>query len=405
MAVGEEMKKETMEEIRAQISRELTEHIIPFWMGLRDDEHGGYYGLVNYDLTVDRRAEKGCILNSRILWFFSNAYLKLRDEKLLAEAEHAYRFLRDCCEDKEKGGVFWSVTYDGRVLDGTKHTYNQAFAVYALSSFYRASGRQEALQLAQELFDLIENTCTDAYGYLESFDRNWVLEDNDKLSENGLLADKTMNTLLHVLEAYTELYLAAPTGKVGTALRRILRTFREKVYHPQKHRLEVFFDEKLNTISDLYSYGHDIEASWLLDRACDVLQDAAVTSETKEYTTKLAQEVYREALSRSEDLSGVHTAMNNECFKGIVDTTRVWWVQAEAMVGFHNCYEKTGDARYQEITAELWEYIKACIIDKREGSEWFWDVNKNGIPESRKPIVEPWKCPYHNVRMCLMLGA
>ncbi len=392
MAIGEE------------ISKELTQHIIPFWMGLRDDVHGGYYGLVNYDLSIDRKAEKGCILNSRILWFFANAYRKLRDERLLAEADHAYRFLRDFCEDREKGGVFWSVTYDGTVLDDTKHTYNQAFAVYALSSYYRAGGPKEALQLARDLFDRIESVCTDEWGYREAFTADWKPVDNDKLSENGLLADKTMNTLLHVLEAYTELYLADPSEEVANALRKILGIFRDKVYNPRTHRLEVFFDAQMHTLSDLYSYGHDIEASWLLDRACDALQDAEVTAVTEEYTTRLAEEVYREALDQAMDAGGVHIAMNNECFHGRVDTTRVWWVQAEAMVGFRNCYRKTGDVKYEKITEELWEYIKACIIDRREGSEWFWDVARNGMPESRKPIVEPWKCPYHNGRMSLILG-
>ena len=394
-------------DFRKEVRTELVQRIVPFWMKLRDDEHGGYYGYMDFNLNVDQTYEKGCILNSRILWFFANAYLNLKDKKLLAEADHAYQFMRNYCEDKENGGVFWSVTYDGKVADSTKHTYNQAFAIYALSSYYAASGCEEALGFAHKLFHIIETTCTDSFGYLESFTGDWKPEDNDKLSENGLLADKTMNTLLHVLEAYTELYRVAPSMEVGNALRKILIAFKEKVYNPQTHRLEVFFDEKMNTISDLYSYGHDIEASWLLDRACDVLKDAQITAETKAYTTEIAAEVYKEALDQgnASGRGAGATAMNNECFKGEVDTTRVWWVQAEAMVGFYNCYQKTGDEKYKKITEDLWEYIKEYIIDSREGSEWFWDLNRAGEPESRKPIVEPWKCPYHNGRMCLILGS
>lgn len=376
-----------------EVRKELTDRIIPFWKQLRDDEHGGYYGYMDFDLNVDKQYEKGCILNSRILWFFSNAYMTLKDKTLLSEADHAYRFMRDCCEDKEFGGVFWSVTYDGKPSDTTKHTYNQAFAIYALSSYYAASNDKSALDFAMDLFNRIETTCTDSYGYLESFNRKWELEDNDKLSENGLLADKTMNTLLHVLEAYTELYRVNKDGRVKEALIRILETFKNQVYNEKTNRLEVFFDEKMNTISDLYSYGHDIEASWLLDRACTVLGDADMTAMTHEYTNKLAAEVYKEALANG--------AMNNECFKGVVDTTRVWWVQAEAMVGFYNCYEKTGEEKYKDITEQLWVYIKKYIIDKRAGSEWFWDLDKDGEPVSKKPIVEPWKCPYHNGRMCM----
>lgn len=376
-----------------EVRRELTDRIIPFWKRLRDDEHGGYYGYMDFDLKVDKEYEKGCILNSRILWFFANAYMTLKDKSLLAEAAHAYSFMRDCCEDKEYGGVFWSVTYDGLPLDTTKHIYNQAFAIYALSSYYAASNDSSALEFAMSLFEKIETIGTDSYGYLESFNRKWELEDNDKLSENGLLADKTMNTLLHVLEAYTELYRVNKDEKVRSALVKILDAFRNQVYNEKTNRLEVFFDEKMNTISDLYSYGHDIEASWLLDRAATVLSDDKIKADTNAYTNKLVAEVYNEALADG--------AMNNECFKGVVDTTRVWWGQAEAMVGFCNCYEKTGEEKYKDITEQLWDYIKNYIIDKREGSEWFWDLDKDNNPVSRKPIVEPWKCPYHNGRMCM----
>ncbi len=376
-----------------EVRKELTDRIIPFWKQLRDDEHGGYYGYMDFDLNVDKCYEKGCILNSRILWFFSNAYMTLKDKTLLSEADHAYKFMRDCCEDKEFGGVFWSVSYDGKPLDTTKHIYNQAFAIYALSSYYAASNDGGALEFAMALFEKIETIGTDSYGYLESFNKKWELEDNDKLSENGLLADKTMNTLLHVLEAYTELYRVNKDEKVKAALVKILDAFRNQVYNEKTNRLEVFFDEKMNTISDLYSYGHDIEASWLLDRACTVLSDEKITAETHEYTNALVAEVYKEALDNG--------AMNNECFKGVVDTTRVWWVQAEAMVGFYNCYEKTKEEKYKDITEQLWEYIKKYIIDKRAGSEWFWDLDKDGNPVSKKPIVEPWKCPYHNGRMCM----
>lgn len=376
-----------------EVRRELTDKIIPFWKRLRDDEHGGYYGYMDFDLKVDKEFEKGCILNSRILWFFANAYMTLKDKSLLAEAAHAYSFMREYCEDKEYGGVFWSVTYDGLPLDTTKHIYNQAFAIYALSSYYAASNDISALDFAMSLFEKIETIGTDSYGYLESFNRKWELEDNDKLSENGLLADKTMNTLLHVLEAYTELYRVNKDERVKKALIKILDAFRNQVFNEETHRLEVFFDEKMNTISDLYSYGHDIEASWLLDRAATVLADEKIKAATNAYTNELVAEVYKEALSDG--------AMNNECFKGVVDTTRVWWVQAEAMVGFYNCYEKTGITEYKDITEKLWIYIKEHIIDKRQGSEWFWDLDKDNNPVSRKPIVEPWKCPYHNGRMCM----
>lgn len=381
--------------ITTELKSQIEQKIIPYWKNLRDDSYGGYYGLVDFDLQVDHKAVKGCILNSRILWFFSSAYLLLRDPSLLNEAQHAYEFLQCTFLDRQYGGVYWSATCDGKIEDGTKHTYNQAFAVYALSAFYQASGQKEALDTAFQLFDRIEQTCTDSYGYLEAFDHDWKPKSNEKLSENGLLADKTMNTLLHVLEAYTELYRVSQAEQVRQCLVRILHIFHEKVYNPEKCQLEVFFNEKMHTISDLNSYGHDIEASWLLDRACEVLGDVALTEETLQYTTCLAEAVSQRAID--------HGAMNNECFHGVVDTTRVWWVQAEAMVGFYQMFQKTGEERYKVRTEQLWEYIKKYVIDPRSGSEWFWDVNRDGQPVSRKPITEPWKCPYHNGRMCMEL--
>ena len=217
-----------------------------------------------------------------------------------------------------------------------------------------------------------------------------------------------MNTLLHVLEAYTELYRVSGDEKVKEALYRSLRIFREKVYREDTQQLEVFFDTEMRTISDLYSYGHDIEASWLLDRAVQMLRDgkqesldeqnAELLAETSEYTTRIAERIAERALC---DVSMNQEAMNNECFLGVVDTTHVWWVQAEAMVGFYNCYQKTGNSRFLEITEHIWNYIKEYVIDEREGAEWYWDLDKSGKPVSRKPIAEPWKCPYHNGRMCM----
>ena len=207
---------ETLESMRGEVKTELLTHIIPFWRALRDDTYGGYYGWLSYDLALDQKAEKGCILNSRITWFFSNAYTAYRKglfteedcrsagytgEALLEEAKHGYVFLKEHCIDREYGGIYWSLNYDGTPLDTTKHTYNQAFCIYAMSSYYEASHDEEALALAKQLFSLIEEKCTDEVGYLEAFTREFQPESNEKLSENGVLADKTMNTLLHVFEA------------------------------------------------------------------------------------------------------------------------------------------------------------------------------------------------------------
>lgn len=376
---------------QTEIKAHLIKDLIPFWQGLEDHENGGFYGYLDYDLKLDKKAVKGCILNSRILWFFSNAYLLLKEESLLESARHAFEFLKNHCVDSTYGGVFWSLTYDGKPEDTTKHTYNQAFSIYALSSYYDASKDEEALKLAKELYQLVETKCRDEYGYLEAFTREFKPEENDKLSENGVIAEKTMNTLLHVFEAYTEFYRVTKEAAVAEHLKFMLDVFADKVYNSEIGRQEVFFDKTWNTLIDLYSYGHDIETAWLIDRGLEVLDDESYTKKLSPITKTITENIYQRAY--------IDHSLVNEAENGVVDTTRVWWVQAEAVVGFLNGYQKQGKQEYLEAAEDIWNYIKTYVIDKRNGSEWFWSVNKDHQP-NQKPIVEPWKCPYHNGRMC-----
>ena len=379
----------------AQAAQAMLENsIVPFWLNLRDEEYGGFYGYMDYDLKLDKTAEKGCILNSRILWFFSAAARVTGRADLRAAADHAYRFMTEHCVDGENGGVYWSVTYDGKPLDTTKHTYNQAFAIYALSAYYRLTGEPKALALANELFHTIESHCTDAGGYLEAFTVDWKPESNEKLSENGVMATRTMNTLLHVFEGYSGLYEASHEEEVRTALLRILDIYAEKVYSPDLHRQLVFFDHEYNSLIDLYSYGHDIESSWLIDWGAGLLGDAELTRSIAAIDSDLAANVYKTAYTKH--------SLANECERGKVDTTRVWWVQAESVLGFVNEFAKSGDPKYADAAADIYHFICDKMVDHRPGGEWFWQTDENGVP-SHKPIVEPWKCPYHNGRMCLEL--
>ncbi len=378
-----------VQEIRGHLERD----IIPFWKSLRDEIFGGFYGEMDYNLMLDRKADKGCILNSRILWFFSNAYITLGEAECLDYARHAYEFLRDVFYDRENGGVFWSVTYDGIPADDSKHTYNQAFAVYGLASYYDATGDQEALSLAYALTDKLEKECRDQEGYLEAFDRQFYPASNEKLSENGVLAERTMNTLLHVLEAYTELYRVDGSGVIADKIRWLLDIFADKIYSPKERRLEVFFDLSYHSLIDLNSYGHDIEASWLMDRAAEILKDTIYILKIKRITADLADHIHSTAMDGN--------SLFNECEKDKVDTKKVWWVQAEALVGFLNGFQKNPERTdYLESVGRIWDYIKTHMIDPRKGSEWFYELQQDGTPIKTREIVGPWKCPYHNGRMC-----
>ncbi len=375
-----------------EVRSELINHIIPFWSNLRDNENGGFYGFMDCNLNLDKNGEKGVILASRILWFFSNCYLTLGDEKCLDNARHCYEFMVNYCVDKEFGGVYWSMNADGSVKDSMKHTYCQAFFIYALSSYYDASKDESALNLALRLFETVEEKCTDDVAYLEAMSREWKIIENDALSENGLMADKTMNTTLHLLEAYTELYRVHKDERVLERLKFQINIFLDKIFYEVDNRLLVFFDKNLDVIGDIHSYGHDIEATWLIDRACEVIGDAGLTAKVKAMNEKIVKNI--------ADIAFENGALNNERENDKINKIRVWWVQAESVVGFLNGYEKYGEKRYLEIAEAVWEYIKAELIDTREGGEWHSQIEEDGKP-STNPVVDPWKCPYHNGRMCL----
>ncbi len=391
------------------MKKHLLETIIPFWKGLRDDDYGGYYGWLSYDLELNKRAEKGCILNSRITWFFSNVYLLykkgiLTDGDFIKygytaldikdEAKHAFNFLYGKCIDKKYGGVYWSLNYDGTPADTTKHTYNQAFCIYALASYYDALGDRQALELAKRLVGIIEDNCADEKGYLEAQTVDFKPESNEKLSENGVMADRTMNTLLHVFEAYSELYRVTSEPYVGERLEWILDTFADKIYNPELKRLDVFFDNDYKTLIDLDSYGHDIETAWLIDRGIQILGKKEYKDKFDPITSAISDHILKDAFDGN--------SLPNECEKGVVDESRVWWVQAEAVLGFLNAARKDPSRTdFVEAANKQWNFIKEYVWDKRGGSEWYGIVDKNGVPNTKVPIVEPWKCPYHNGRMCL----
>lgn len=375
--------------------KELTERILPFWNKLRDDENGGFYGFMDNGLNVDKTADKGVILTSRILWFYSSCYRTLGDDYLLDNARHAYEFLKKCV-DTVNGGVWWMMTYDGKPSDTMKHTYNQAFAIYALSAYYLASRDKTALDLALELFRTVEDKCRDDIAYLEAMSEDWKVVPNDALSENGLMADKTMNTVLHLIEAYTVLLEACESGECAHIEERLLfllQVTEDKIFNNEKSCLRVFFDRELNEIGDIHSYGHDIEASWLIDRACEVIGERRFMAKWRFIDLRIAENIY--------DIAYENGAVNNERENDKIDKKRVWWVQAESVVGFVNAYQQGGDKKFLDAADSVFEWIETKQTDKRENSEWWGEVDFDGKPMQTVNMVNPWKCPYHNGRMCI----
>jgi mannobiose 2-epimerase len=237
-------------------------------------------------------------------------------EDIKKAAESAYLFIKEKCIDKEFGGVFWSVTYDGLPADTTKHTYNQAFAIYAMSEYYRAFGDKEALSIAKELLSIIEGKMRDEGGYLEAFTRDFKPASNEKLSENGVMATRTMNTLLHVMEGYSGLYRSSKDSEAGDRLREIYSIFKSHMYDEERDRQLVFFDHEYNSLIDLYSYGHDIETSWLMDMSADILGDSEWIPYIRRVTYEMAEAIYSEAFD------GI--SLPSEAENGVVREIRVW---------------------------------------------------------------------------------
>ncbi len=390
--------REQLTQLAADCQTELTEHILPFWMRLQDSR-GGFYGQMTHDLSVHTDAPKGVILHARILWTFSSAYLVEKNPDYLATAMHAYEFLCKA-EDTKLGGVYWSLDAECNPSETNKYTYCMAFVIYGLSLYAEASGSKEALDYAMRLFSVIEQHAAQPNGYLESFYEDWLLLENDHLSEHDLGAAKTMNTTLHLIEAYAELYRITKDAAVGKALKALLELMAERIYDPKENMLRVFFDENLNVLGDLHSYGHDIESSWLTDHACDCLQDEEITAVLREIDYRLALHIEQLALHDG--------CLYNERFEKEIDKTRVWWVQAEAVIGFLNAAEYAARHSEQMVCKRMidnacavYANIKAQQIDRRDGGEWYAELEPDGTPRPANDMAGPWKCPYHNGRMCM----
>jgi len=387
--------KNNIIELKQQVKEELRHNILPFWAGrMVDESHGGFYGQIKGDGQLIPQADKGGILNARILWSFSSAYLQEKNPVYLEMANRAKAYILDHFFDAEFGGTYWTISFDGKPVDTKKQIYSQAFFIYAFSEHYRASGDETSLQTAIALFVIIEKYSFDPElnGYFEAYSRDWKLLEDLRLSEKDENEKKTMNTHLHILEAYTNLFRVWKDKELEKQLRNLILIFTEKIVNQKTFHLDLFFDENWNTRSTIVSYGHDIEASWLIDEGARVLGDQELLAQVQKICIKIA-----EAACEGLRADG---SMVYETDKGHLETDRHWWVQSEAVVGFLNTYELTNDQEWLDKALNCWKYISENLID-RAGGEWFWSISDEGIPNRNGDKAGFWKCPYHNSRMCL----
>ncbi len=392
------MKEGAMKEgaMKEDALRELTRHILPYWAEKTiDEKDGGFIGRIDGNNTVVPDAPKGLVLNARILWTFAESALFLEDEKYGELAERAGAYLYDYFWDADQGGGYWMLDHKGEPIEPLKRTYAQAFLLYGVVSWYRLTGDKEIRAWAQELFYLLETHALDtAYdGYFEVFDANWRRLPAERLSERDPVAAKSSNTQLHVLEAYTRLFTIWKDDEVADRLRAMIRLFLDHIIDKTDFFLHGAFDADWKVLTNTVSFGHDIEASWLLLEAARVLGDQVLLRETEQMAVRMVDAVL--ARGTMEDGSII-----NEIKNGVEDNNRHWWSQAEAVVGFINAWQLTGSPDYMEAALKNWRYIQTTIVD-HEAGEWFHRVDHNGRPYPEDNKVGPWKCPYHNARACL----
>ena len=386
--------------MKQEVQDVLQTNILPFWLDkMIDRENRGFYGRIDGHGVLHPDAEKGAILNARILWTFSAAYRVLKRPEYLAAATRAKDYILEHFYDKEFGGIYWSLDCLGRPKDTKKQFYAIGFAIYGLSEYARATADREALDYAIRLFECIEQHSLDRKdnGYIEACTREWGKIEDMRLSDFDANYPKSQNTHLHIIEPYTNLFRIWKDERLEKALRNLINIFTDKILNPETHHLDLFFDNDWTRgAGHLESYGHDIECSWLMHEAALVLGDEEVLRKV-EPIVKLVAKASEKGLNA--DGSMVHEANIDT---GHVDDDLHWWVQAEAVVGFFNIYQYFGDEQALEKATHCWQYIKQNLIDNENG-EWYWSRHADGTLNLEDDKAGFWKCPYHNGRMCLEL--
>lgn len=387
---------EQLRNYRQELSNELSA-ILHFWTTIVANSHNDFYGEVDDYNKPDPVAPKGIVLFSRILWTFSEAEHFMQDKECIKKATDAFQFIENFFVDKKEGGVFWSVTHNGYLLDSRKQLYGQAFCIYGLAAYAKTTQNNEALQLAKDIFYKIEKHGFDEVngGYIEAFTADWKSINDLRLSEKDANEKKTMNTHLHLVEAYAALYKIWPDIALKQKIEHLLDVFQHYILSENKDRLHLFFTETWEQKSTLQSFGHDVEAAWLLQECASIIEDEKRVKEFKEIAVKLANAVVQ-AIDTDGGVWYEYDSKTNLWVK-----EKHWWPQAEAMVGFFNAYAITGSEIYLQQSIGCWRFVKQYLKDEK-GGEWYWGVQEN-YSVIKKGKAGFWKCPYHNGRACMEL--
>jgi mannobiose 2-epimerase len=399
------ISKTELQHYKSIFVKELHENILPFWLKYAPEKEGnGFYGAVNLKGKPIENANKSLVLNARILWTFAAA-AKSSDKKEYAEmADRAYQVLINNFEDKKYNGYFMELTQDNQPANDIKHSYAQAFVIYAFCKYFEFRPLDDVMKKIQSYYNFFEEKAKDQIGYKEAFTRDWNLYSENRMADNN--EPKSMNTHLHILEAYTALYEVWKVPEVKKGLTELMGLFLDKIIRKEGH-LGIFFDDSFNETESskgTCSFGHDIEGTWLLWHAAEILGDNLIMERLKPMIIKITDNIEQEAVDKNGGLF-----LESTRFGSHVKTNKHWWQQAETLVGFMNAFQLTSNGKYWEVVRQTWDFINKYLIDHKNG-EWFTKLNRFGVPYLEEPPndpspyyrndwkIDPWKCPYHNGR-------
>ena len=387
--------KQSLLSYQSEVEVEMSS-ILDWWMEhMLNKETGFFYGEISGANIPDGNAPIGLVLQSRILWTFSAAYNHTQNKVYLNFAHTAYKQLITQFYDKHYGGMFWSVQPNGIPVSTKKQAYGIAFSMYGLSAYYEATKDQAALDKAAELYRCLEMHFYDSVygGYIECLGNDFSVIEDVRLSDKDQNAIKSMNTHLHVIEAYAKLYTVLPSEALKQSVAQLLVIFEQHIIDPATSQQKLFFEKDWTSNASEVSFGHDIEAAWLLQEAAVITKDALRIEKFTNIAQAMASVVAANLSPEGAVYNDYHTHTQ------VLDKGIDWWPQAEAMVGFLNAFENSGNTIYLQHSLTSWAVIKNQFKDARLG-EWYWGYDASGNLLNKEKAGF-WKCPYHNSRACI----